>query len=737
VTETLTFNGVRGDTGQYGLRPLAVEALVDGVLGSRHGAARRLQDLRGELIDLDLNEQKGLDIVALLVRDVLRYRGQPADAGSDWPLRTARTLLTILLGDDVTPGEQDVRSLTTRLTQKPVETVLHIARSLNSGQGIALAQWLLSEGPSEDVRRQVASRFDRAVDALRRVYLMPDGVVPVEDGDRLSRAWVGGVMLGLARLPVAALSLQVGGDAVFGPHRRLMRTLRALSHGRGAGSPDVAFASLLEVLSAVNPTTPWHDHVADLGGLLEALTTAAPPMSPVEVQAALLDWINELQRRLTGHLGTVPWVDPTDLAEAGWGIVFPATLPVERQQALEMALGPLLQLRSRQAGGTYKFYAGAQGYRPGDTASIWLGRPPRNVDAANPAAPEQTGVPYYLLLVGSPAEIPFDFQYQLDVQYAVGRLDLGADLAAYANYAKNVVAAERSAAPPGRQLVLFGPDNENDEATFLSANHLIAPLARHLRTRVVDTPWEVLRVAPEHTTKANLTRILRLTTPPALLFSATHGIEFPAGHAKQLSDQGALLCQDWDGEPGEVSPSTYFAARDVTDGLNLSGMIWFAFACFGAGTPERDEYHHAAYAAAPEVIADAPFVASLPKAALALRDRGALAVVGHVDRSWGLSFLSEMQHRPEGMTGCKREHIEVFAAVVERLLEGVPIGAAMDYLDMRHAAIATELAYLYDHIGDPPALADVYRLAELWTAGNDARGYIVLGDPAVRLRGAG
>ena len=56
-------------------------------------------------------------------------------------------------------------------------------------------------------------------------------------------------------------------------------------------------------------------------------------------------------------------------------------------------------------------------------------------------------VPYYLLLAGSPDQVPFEVQYQLGVSYAVGRLDLG-DAEACAAYAASVVAAERSLDAP-------------------------------------------------------------------------------------------------------------------------------------------------------------------------------------------------------------------------------------------------------------------------------------------------
>jgi hypothetical protein len=99
-------------------------------------------------------------------------------------------------------------------------------------------------------------------------------------------------------------------------------------------------------------------------------------------------------------------------------------------------------------------------------------------------------------------------------------------------------------------------------------------------------------------------------------------------------------------------------------------------------------------------------------------------VIGHVERAWGSSFLGPRQS----------EQIAVFQSAVERLLKGHPVGSAMEYFNTRYAALSTELTHALelaeDGFGPAP---DPCEIAGMWTANNDARGYIVVGDPAVRL----
>jgi len=166
-------------------------------------------------------------------------------------------------------------------------------------------------------------------------------------------------------------------------------------------------------------------------------------------------------------------------------------------------------------------------------------------------------VPYYLLLVATHLSSPTVFQYQLDVQYAVGRLafDRADD---YAYYALSVVQVEKGpeAACKPRHVRRL---QSGDRATAMSADYLVQPLAEKLLALQPEwagqvqaaggsyQPWEVQTILKEQATKASLSALLESKAAPALLFSATHGISFPNGDSRQAPHQGALICQDWPG----------------------------------------------------------------------------------------------------------------------------------------------------------------------------------------------
>jgi hypothetical protein len=114
-------------------------------------------------------------------------------------------------------------------------------------------------------------------------------------------------------------------------------------------------------------------------------------------------------------------MDPTNLGEAGWGIIIHEDTPRD----VCSALGPLTKLREQQAADRFKVLD----YKKGEQTRDWYQR--HRVSAGN-MDPEI--VPYYLLLIGPPDVIPFDFQYLLGVEYAVGRLPFETAVE-YENYA--------------------------------------------------------------------------------------------------------------------------------------------------------------------------------------------------------------------------------------------------------------------------------------------------------------
>jgi DNA/RNA endonuclease G (NUC1)/V8-like Glu-specific endopeptidase len=437
------------------------------------------------------------------------------------------------------------------------------------------------------------------------------------------------------------------------------------------------------------------------------------------------DLANWTERASLETFGVAAGIDPNDLAQSGWGVIF----SFDADPAIREALKELLDFRKEQATRKnerfYREFAGPQlGYRPGESNREFLSR--LGVDASQPADPAQ-GVPYYLLLVGDPEQIPYRLQYLLDVQYAVGRIWFDT-LEEYAQYARSVVRAERREVRVGRNAVFFGVQNADDRATNLSATELVLPLSQSLPMKLQQgggDPWTATCVTGAQSTKSSLGRFLGGSETPALLFTASHGMGFPRGNPRQLPHQGALLCQDWPGPRAwnrEIPPEHYFAAEDVSADAALQGMIAFHFACYGAGTPRMDDFSHQAFRN-PTEIAPHAFVAALPRRLLGHPKGGALAIVGHVERAWGYSFHWNRIGR----------QLQTFESTLYQLMQGLPVGCATDYFSTRYAALSTELSSEIEEIEKYARQPDNALLAGTWTAHNDARSYIVLGDPAVRL----
>jgi hypothetical protein len=285
------------------------------------------------------------------------------------------------------------------------------------------------------------------------------------------------------------------------------------------------------------------------------------------------------------------------------------------------------------------------------------------------------------------------------------------------------VSAEKQQLSLGKTAAFFGVCNPDDPATNMSTQDLIAPLTTKLKEQQKD--WDISTTTGGQATKASLGRLLGGDDTPALLFSASHGMGFDNGDARQLTDQGALLCQDWPGpvqwKHKPVGQDFYFAGSDVDSNASLFGLVAFFFACYGAGTPKMDDFSRQALKA-PSQIAPKDFLAALPKRMLAHPKGGALAVIGHVERAWGCSFS----------WGEAGSQVTVFQSALKRLMDGFPIGYAFEYFNGRYSELASDLATAIEDAEfgrkRPPA-----QMAGMWTARNDARNYVVLGDPFVRL----
>jgi hypothetical protein len=400
-----------------------------------------------------------------------------------------------------------------------------------------------------------------------------------------------------------------------------------------------------------------------------------------------------------------------DIAESGWAVV----IPKGTDPAILHAIEPLRKHREAQAGDLYREID----FDPAtDDFAAFLKR-----HGVSPGNREHASLPKYLLLLGPPTSIPFEFQGLLGLEYGPGRLDFRTP-DEYRAYAESVVAYERSSAcPTAREICFWGP--RRDPSTELSSTGLLGPLIEgYGRTRSVIKEASVGArelLGDDALKDALLSEMHRPPgmKPPTLFFAASHGVSWPSGDERQRSEQGALVTADW--YPGlPVSSDSMVAASDVTDDARVHGTIAFMFACFGAATPEVDSFP-LDRVEPPKALAPAPFVSPLPQRLLAHPGGGALGVFGHVDRAWGFSL----------QTASDVPQIGPFRNGILRALRGAPLGDVLSDFALRAAGLSSKLVTT---LGTTGLFAPSDKeLALSFIERNDAMGYMLLGDPGASV----
>jgi hypothetical protein len=289
------------------------------------------------------------------------------------------------------------------------------------------------------------------------------------------------------------------------------------------------------------------------------------------------------------------------------------------------------------------------------------------------------------------------------------------------------VATLTTAKPPTRAWKAIAPEHDFDNATQLFTRNVVRPLCSGEGVNPIPAgqrqKFGLATVLGERATKAGLSELLRGRAEigsPSLLFSGSHGMEFSADDPRQAANQGAIVCQDWGGL-GKITEDHWFAASDVPTDAKVHGLMHVFFACHGGGCPDFDNFDRMNNQ--PRRIAPKPFFSQLPPALLSHPGGGALAVLAHMERAWAYSFLGDKGG----------SQTQGFRDVIGRLLRGERMGQATDVFNTRWAALSTQLAEAQHdrEFGADISLKDVSRM---WVARDDARNFMIFGDPAVRLR---
>lgn len=440
--------------------------------------------------------------------------------------------------------------------------------------------------------------------------------------------------------------------------------------------------------------------------------------SELDDRAALAWALSPQPDRPRTYLQPPPDADPADWNDprVGWGLVLPDDddLPPPDRATAADAPQPVQALVAARAPGPVLRYRPELG--PTHVRRYYPDRPPQDLALSGSDRGTAPGrLPRYLLLYGTPARIPWSFQYALNSSCHVGRLHLtGAALERYVDALMSGWAASR-AAPTS--AVVWASDHGPSDITHLLRRTVADPVYDALREDD-DIGAGARRSPPGDATAAGLARMLA-EVRPALVVTTSHGMIGPPDQpAAMARDLGLPVADDYQ----TVRPEALLASWQP------DGAIWYAHACCSAGSDGTgtlvdlfapDSRVGRLLGALDRIPAG---VAPLPTALLGAR-QPARAFVGQVEPTFDWTIRQPRTGQP--LTASIRR------AIYPGLVRPLPVGLA--------------LAECFEHVGELFGQWDLavraFDRAEdsrevllaCRLAARDRRSMVVLGDPTAVL----
>lgn len=512
-------------------------------------------------------------------------------------------------------------------------------------------------------------------------------------------------------------------------HLATLRAELAQLEGKGPAAPPAP-----EPAPAVPPAPqPVPQPVAQPPQAAERLELAANAWTGglAEATPVSADWTGWALRQQAGRAGSAKLATPEmDLAArfdwrnpaVGWGVVLPdrpgasdaerakfddAPEPIqkliaERQKVLGRV--PVFRYVVKDASLAHSLVL-LQDFAAGSSLTI----------DASPTGVAAGSIPQYLLLCGSPAEIPWDLQYVLATVRFVGRLDL--DKTGLERYVAHLLSGwEGSAARRDRALTWTVYHGKKDITSTLRAE-----LTKPFHDRLADPArlgegavW--LDGRETASTREQLAGRLA-EHRPAFIASSSHGATWPLDDTEKMGrDLGLLVDQNED----LLDPAALLA------GWQPDGAVWLAHACCSAGAKARSDYEGlfdpdgktGKLLAAVAKVGDV--TAPLPKALLGA-EKPLRAFIGQVEPTFDWTVL-----HPETQQTLTNRLIEPFQ---DRLLGGRPAGSLLEAWHQRAAALNQAWFQMKQSLdnGAPVEPSILYpRLAAA-----DVASTVLLGDPTV------